>query len=48
MWAKILVLHYLNRANGAPARNEQITFKQLEGGLAYYPAFQRQEHHSAP
>jgi hypothetical protein len=41
MWAKILVLHYLNRANGAPARNEQITFKQLEGGLAYYPAFQR-------
>jgi hypothetical protein len=41
MWAKILILHYLNRATGAPAFHEQITFKQLEGGLAYYPAFQR-------
>jgi len=41
MWAKILALHYLIRATGTPARNEQITFKQLEGGLAYYPAFQR-------
>ena len=41
MWARILVLHYLGRAAGTPARNEQITFKQLEGGLAYYPAFQR-------
>jgi hypothetical protein len=41
MWARILILHYLNRAAGTPARNEQITFKQLEGGLAYYPAFQR-------
>lgn len=41
MWAKILVLHYLERAAGTPARSEQITFKQLEGGLAYYPAFQR-------
>jgi hypothetical protein len=36
-----LILHYLGRAAGTPARSEQITFKQLEGGLAYYPAFQR-------
>jgi hypothetical protein len=41
MWAKILALHYLIRATGTPARSEQITFKQLDGGLAYYPAFQR-------
>jgi hypothetical protein len=41
MWAKILILHYLTRAAGTPARSEQITFKQMEGGLAYYPAFQR-------
>lgn len=41
MWAKILALHYLIRATGIPALSEQITFKQLEGGLAYYPAFQR-------
>ncbi len=41
MWAKILTLHYLGRAGGAQPRGEQITFKQLEGGLGYYPAFER-------
>lgn len=41
MWAKILILHYLVRANGSPATGEQVTFQQLEGGLAYYPAFKR-------
>ncbi|MBP7738720.1 MAG: DUF3786 domain-containing protein [Spirochaetes bacterium] len=41
MWEKILALHYLVRANGAPARCDQVTFKQLEGGLGYYPAFER-------
>ena len=41
MWVKILVLHYLVRAAGTQPRHEQITFKQLEGGLGYYPAFQR-------
>ncbi len=41
MWEKILVLHYLVRANGARPRSDQVTFKQLEGGLGYYPAFQR-------
>lgn len=41
LWAKILVLHYCGRAGGAAAAGEEITFKQLEGGLGYYPAFQR-------
>ncbi len=41
MWAKILTLHYLVRSTGSPVRMEQVTFKQLEGGLGYYPAFQR-------
>jgi hypothetical protein len=41
MWAKILILHYLVRSGGAPVRDEKVTFKQLEGGLGYYPAFQR-------
>jgi hypothetical protein len=41
LWAKILILHYLVRAGGTDTRGEQITFKQLEGGLGYYPAFQR-------
>lgn len=41
MWAKILILHYLVRAGGAPHSGAQITFKQLEGGMGYYTAFQR-------
>jgi hypothetical protein len=41
LWLKILVLHYLIYAKGTPPAGDQITFKQLEGGLGYYPAFQR-------
>ena len=41
MWYKILLLHYLIQAKGTPASGEQITFKQITGGLAYYPAFHR-------
>jgi hypothetical protein len=41
LWLKILVLHYLIYAKGSPPTGDQITFKQLEGGLGYYPAFQR-------
>ncbi len=40
LWLKILVLHYLIYAKGARPAGDQITFKQLEGGLGYYPAFQ--------
>ncbi len=41
LWLKILTLHYLIHAKGIPPSGDQITFKQLEGGLGYYPAFQR-------
>ncbi len=41
LWYKILLLHYLIQAKGTPASGEQITFKQITGGLAYYPAFHR-------
>jgi hypothetical protein len=41
LWLKILILHYLIHAKGTPQSGDQITFKQLEGGLGYYPAFQR-------
>jgi hypothetical protein len=41
LWYKILVLHYLIQAKGTPATGNQITFKQITGGLAYYPAFHR-------
>ena len=41
MWSRILALHYLVRGTGALPRGERIAFKQLEGGLAYDPAFYR-------
>ncbi|HOT45853.1 MAG TPA: DUF3786 domain-containing protein [Spirochaetota bacterium] len=41
LWVKILTLHYLVRAGGTAQLGEDITFKQLEGGLGYYPAFER-------
>ena len=41
LWLKILALHYLIYAKGTTKTGEQITFKQLEGGLGYFPAFQR-------
>lgn len=40
LWLKILALHYLVYAKGTKPADDQITFKQLEGGLGYYPAFQ--------
>ena len=40
LWLKILLLHYLSEADGIPASGEQITFKEISGGLAYYPTFQ--------
>ena len=40
LWLKILALHYLVYAKGARPAQDQITFKQLEGGLGYYAAFQ--------
>ena len=41
LWLKILLLHYLFHAKGTPASGKQITFKQISGGLAYYPTFQK-------
>ncbi|MDD5191132.1 MAG: DUF3786 domain-containing protein [Dehalococcoidales bacterium] len=36
---KILILHYFIRASGAPLTGKQITFRDLPGGLVYYPTF---------
>jgi len=36
---KILILHYLNSAKGTPATGILITYKQLPGGVSYFPAF---------
>jgi len=38
VWAKILILHYLNHSKGLPLSGEWITFRQLPGGSGYYPA----------
>ena len=41
IWLQILVLHYLLYSNGTQKKGEQITFKQLEGGLGYFTAFHK-------
>ena len=36
---KILALHYLTGAKGTPATGKLIAYKQLPGGVSYFPAF---------
>lgn len=36
---KILILHYFTLAKGTPATGILITYKQLPGGVSYFPAF---------
>ncbi len=38
---KILILRYFNLAKGTPATGILITYKQLPGGMDYFPAFSR-------
>ncbi len=38
---RILILHYLTRATGAPFTNKLITYGQIEGGKFYCPVFVR-------
>ncbi|MBW2147585.1 MAG: DUF3786 domain-containing protein [Deltaproteobacteria bacterium] len=40
-WERVLLLHYLITASGAPPTGRMITFKQVPGGAFYYPAFAR-------
>lgn len=36
---KLLILHYLITARGAPPRGELVSFQELPEGMAYYPTF---------
>jgi hypothetical protein len=36
---KILILHYFTLAEGTPATGRVITYKQIPGGINYFPAF---------
>jgi hypothetical protein len=36
---KILILHYFTGAKGTPATDILIAYKQLSGGVSYFPAF---------
>ena len=36
---KILILHYFTLAKGTPATGSLVTYKQLPGGVSYFPAF---------
>ncbi len=36
---KLIILHYLNTADGSPATVRLITFKELHEGAVYYPTY---------
>lgn len=36
---KILILHYFTQAKGTPPTGKQVTYRDLPGGLVYYPTF---------
>jgi len=36
---RILILHYFTGAKGTPATGKSIAYKQLQGGVSYFPAF---------
>jgi hypothetical protein len=36
---KILILHYFTQAKGTPSPRKQITYRDLPGGMVYYPTF---------
>jgi hypothetical protein len=36
---RILILHYFTGAKGTPATGRLIAYKQLPGGISYFPAF---------
>ena len=36
---RVLVLHYLAEASGSPPSGRQITYRDLPGGIVYYPTF---------
>jgi hypothetical protein len=36
---KILILHYFTGAKGTPATGKLIAYKQLSGGVSYFPTF---------
>ena len=38
---KILILHYLTRAKGAPSSNKIIAYKELPEGTNYFPTFSK-------
>jgi hypothetical protein len=38
---KILILHYFALAKGTPATGILITYKQVPGGISYFPAFSK-------
>ncbi len=41
LWERIIMLHYLANAKGAPATGELISYKQVPDGWLYYPNFVR-------
>jgi len=41
IWEKILILHYLCKAQGVSLSNQLISFKHLQGGEIYFSVFEK-------
>jgi len=41
LWEKILLLHYVNTATGAPLSQKLISFKEIPEGMLYLPNFEK-------
>lgn len=39
---RLVVLNYLGRADGTPLRGQEISYRELEDGMVYFNAFQRE------
>jgi hypothetical protein len=46
IWAKIVILHYLNTASGVPLSEKPVTFKEIPSGAFYLSAFDRRTKNS--
>jgi hypothetical protein len=43
---RLVILNYLARADGTPPANRLISYRELENGTVFFPAFQRESIHS--
>ena len=41
LWEQILILHYINKSSGKKVVGEWVSFRDIQAGDFYYPAFEK-------